>query len=359
MHDWHAKSDWIQNEHAADCSIPYLARDPNDNEGSQPNDQSSTTGAIAEPGHIQTPNERQNEVIELYKDFLLNPPGSIHTEEPPPVVLLTGGGGTGKSFVIHELLKLGNSGIDVTVWTAANNNLNAADIDGCTIASMMVLKHPIEKNKNQTDGQHAMQPEPMKKIVPEAVSALQDRNIMKLLLLIIDEISNVTAEKLGQLSRLISRALENSKDFGGVRILLVGDYNQKKPIGEIATKTSLKHIGNSKQAQTFSRRAKTAKRQRKTSQRKKQSQDQKSESLFSSHEHNCISDATLGCKILSNARWFELTQAERSKDDRHNGFLQEMYSVGKELDPLMFATTTNFLTNKLWRRTMKQKRNIG
>ena len=40
-------------------------------------------------------------------------------------------------------------------------------------------------------------------------------------------------------------ARENSRElFGGVKIILVGDYNQKKPVGEIATTSLMKFVEN-------------------------------------------------------------------------------------------------------------------
>ena len=62
--------------------------------------------------------------------------------------------------------------------------------------------------------------------------------------MILDEISNVTVQKLGQLSSLFEIGMKNNKLFGGIPVLLVRDFNQKKPIGELATKSLLELVKN-------------------------------------------------------------------------------------------------------------------
>ena len=96
----------------------------------------------------------QKEIISIYYDYLIE---EIVREniraKVPNIVLLTGKGGTGKSYVIHRLLQIGNknyiqnecSNNVKSVWTIANNNLNAVDIDRITITSL--LHQRIEKKK--------------------------------------------------------------------------------------------------------------------------------------------------------------------------------------------------------------------
>ena len=64
------------------------------------------------------------------------------------------------------------------------------------------------------------------KTSPQAIKYLEDQEIDKnLRLIILDEISNVTVQKLGQLSRLFEIGMKNNKLFGGIPVLLVGDFN--------------------------------------------------------------------------------------------------------------------------------------
>ena len=149
--------------------------------------------------------------------------------------------------MIHRLLQIRNqnktqNGIDTevnSVWTIANNNLNAADIDGSTIASLLHLR--IQKKTNESDDSIVL----LSKISQQAIKDLKDKEIEKYLrLIIIDEISNVTVQKLGQLSRLFGIGMNNNLNFGGIPVLLVGDFNQKKPIGQLATTSLLELIKN-------------------------------------------------------------------------------------------------------------------
>ena len=51
----------------------------------------------------------------------------------------------------------------------------------------------------------------------------------------------------------------------------------------------------------------------------------KSNAIFSNCKENIISDFSIGCNVLSKAKWFELLEAERSKDEEHNNFLDSLY----------------------------------
>ena len=70
--------------------------------------------------------------------------------------MFTGKGGTGKSYVIHRLLQIGNQNYIQneynnvkSVWKIANNNLNAVDIDRIAIASL--LHQIIEKKQDESN----------------------------------------------------------------------------------------------------------------------------------------------------------------------------------------------------------------
>ena len=51
----------------------------------------------------------------------------------------------------------------------------------------------------------------------------------------------------------------------------------------------------------------------------------KSNAIFSTCKENSISDFSIGWNVLSKAKWFELLEAERSKDEEHNNFLDSLY----------------------------------
>ena len=113
----------------------------------------------------------------------------------------------------------------------------------------------------------------------------------KLLLIIIDEVSNVLTENLARLSKLFAAAKQREdKPFGGIKVLLVGDFNQKGPCaGTFATRDIMNYTKLSKEQKT-------------------------QETILDNGVFNHTSDTSIGCRILTNCRWLELIQAERSKD---------------------------------------------
>ena len=146
----------------------------------------------------------------------------------PNVVLLTGKGGTGKRYIIHRLLQIvnqnyiqkgGNNNVKY-IWIIANNNLNAVDIDGYTIASLLYQR--IGNKSNQSDDSKVL----VRKFSLQAIQYLEDQEIDKnIWLIILDEISNITVQKLGQLSCLFEIGMKNNKLFVSIPVLLVGDFN--------------------------------------------------------------------------------------------------------------------------------------
>ena len=144
-------------------------------------------------------NKGQSEIISLYHDYLSEEKVDEKVQSLiPDIVLLTGKGGTGKSYVIHKLLEIGNQNKAVNcVWTMANNNLNVANIDGCTIASLLCQRFTNTTDKD-SDPKYVLW-----KIPQQAILNLLNQDIDKnLRLLILDEVSNIRAQKIGQLSRL-------------------------------------------------------------------------------------------------------------------------------------------------------------
>ena len=261
-------------------------------------------------------NSKQKQVVDIYRKYLAAP--ETCRSRPPPVVLLTGKGGTGKSFVIRTIMSIGRSHGNVP-WMTANNNLNAADIDGCTIASLLCegfeekRNEPTEKTKKR---QRVLKEAAVTKLMRSSQAA-------KVPLLIIDEASNISADKLARLSQLFA-AVRNKKDeiFGGMPVLLVGDYNQKPPIGGIlATADLMGHVTNA---------ARNYKCSKTTSSGKTKGRPIKSNAIFADSSHSAASNSAIGSRILASAKWLELTEAERSKDKEHNAFVDKLYE-GKQI----------------------------
>ena len=61
------------------------------------------------------------------------------------------------------------------------------------------------------------------------------------------------------------------------------------------------------------------------SSRKKNKKEPKFNTILSSNKENIISNYSIGYKFLSEARWFELIEAARSKDKIYNKLLNILY----------------------------------
>ena len=51
----------------------------------------------------------------------------------------------------------------------------------------------------------------------------------------------------------------------------------------------------------------------------------KSNAIFSNNKENIVSDYSICCKVLYQDRWFELTEAELSKDKFYNKLIDHLY----------------------------------
>jgi hypothetical protein len=257
-------------------------------------------------------NQGQQIVFSVFEGYLQDP--SNAKLRPPNVVLVTGKGGTGKSLLINAIIDHGIQYNHIPMGTAFNN-LNAAAMDGLTI--MKLLGDGFQKRNTGKSKAGSGLPN---RIKASAIIALQNlRDIHKVPLLIIDEISNVPVHCLARLSRLFAQALEKPDElFGGMPVLLVGDFNQKKPTGgELQTMDLLKYV---------------IERQNEKNGLQDPSLRQHSRAIYSESDMNKYSDKSLGCEILTQSRWFELTQAERSKDKDHNIMVDRLY-MGESIRP--------------------------
>eukprot|EP00752_Nemacystus_decipiens_P004875 g4437.t1 len=133
-------------------------------------------------------------------------------------VFFTGAAGTGKSFLLkklHQALRYANKGPN-TFMTGTTGKA-AVGIGGCTIHSFA----GIGLGKEST---------------PELVGRVQrSRNAQKRWglceVLVIDEISMMEADLFDKLNIVAQRMKGNSRPFGGVQLVLCGDFFQLPPVG--------------------------------------------------------------------------------------------------------------------------------
>lgn len=136
-----------------------------------------------------------------------------------PLVFVTGGAGTGKSTFVRWLLKE----FDGAVLLAAPTAMAAINIEGKTLHSLCQLP-------------------PAWIVKKDIKEAPRRREIKEAKLLIIDEISMVTANLLDGVSAFFRLNRGVDKPFGGLPVIMIGDMFQLPPVVNGATKDLFERI---------------------------------------------------------------------------------------------------------------------
>jgi len=136
----------------------------------------------------------------------------------PPLICMSGEGGTGKSEVIKAVTHFASAwGLRPHVALAAFSGSAAILIGGCTIHSFAgISSHNRSAKANVSSAQKADDP------------------VTAIVLLIIDEISLVSADFLGTLSTTLQRKRDCRLPFGGIAVLFCGDFYQLPPVQGLA-----------------------------------------------------------------------------------------------------------------------------
>lgn len=141
-------------------------------------------------------------------------------------VFFTGAAGTGKSFVVkivQDVLQYLNLG-DKIAFTAPTG-VAACNIRGLTIHSWSGIgigNLPLEQIVAQVSRSEA------------ARKRWRDADI-----LVIDEISMLSADMFDMISKVGSRVRADSRPFGGIQVLLCGDFFQLPPVGKSRSTLSI------------------------------------------------------------------------------------------------------------------------
>ena len=131
-------------------------------------------------------------------------------------IFLTGSAGTGKTFLLNKFIEhLKKKKIQVGV--TASTGIAATHINGRTIHSWS----GIGLNKDMDD-------KSIKDLIKRKY--LRDR-IRKTEVLVIDEISMLDADRLDLVNKIYKKIRHSSSPFGGVQVIMCGDFFQLPPIG--------------------------------------------------------------------------------------------------------------------------------
>lgn len=130
-------------------------------------------------------------------------------------VFLTGQPGAGKTYTINQYIDwLVDNGRTPTI--TASTGIAAVHVSGQTIHSWAGLRDDKQLTDIDIDD-----------ILGNSYTL---RRMTQAEVLIIDEISMVSAELLNNVERLTRAARQNPKPFGGIKVILVGDFFQLPPV---------------------------------------------------------------------------------------------------------------------------------
>ncbi|XP_063406721.1 uncharacterized protein LOC134690660 [Mytilus trossulus] len=133
-------------------------------------------------------------------------------------MVLLGQSGTGKSFLIKEISKqLKKEGKNVSV--TASTGIASLNVNGQTIHSWSGIK----------DGRFSDQ-ELEDKLNKNENYIQYKQNMLSTDCLIIDEISMISKKIFEQIESICRKILKNDKLFGGIQVIVVGDFFQLPPV---------------------------------------------------------------------------------------------------------------------------------
>ena len=127
-------------------------------------------------------------------------------------VFITGGAGVGKSFLVNKIFEV----IDKSIGICAMTGCAALLINGATVHSYLGIGLAKESAEELA-------------VKVRRFVTIRDR-ILKLEVLLIDEVSMLNDELFEKLYKFLQLVRKNTKPFGGVQVIFVGDPFQLCPV---------------------------------------------------------------------------------------------------------------------------------
>lgn len=286
------------------------------------------------------------EVVEIMSHMKLNN-DYLFTDTPPPIILTTGRPGTGKTTVIKSIANsLGRDeimGIKNIISTCFMG-VAAVAIKGSTFNSLFAVG---EMPKDSAAD--------IKPLSPQKVSELRERlglhNNNRCLFLIIDEISMITPTMLAIIDSRLRQATWVDQPFGGVPLLLFGDFSQIAPVQGILLTDAVMQVTqrdmNLQRLQINRQAPPDSQLPIIPTQRRAPSKTPQCKGRF---DPNTL--LRRGVELFARAKWFPLMEQTRSLDPLHTLFIEHM-GVGKRVTMGQLKNykplTPDNLTEEDWR----------
>ena len=166
--------------------------------------QSSPTASSAELNNASKPAQTNdnNDTLKKITDFIRNGDN----------IFITGHAGTGKSYILQKLKEKYKKQLTITSTTG----IAAVNVKGQTLhswAGVGLCRNTIEA-------------------VVEKIKSRQSqyRQILKCKILAIDEVSMLNPETFEYVDAVLKQIRENNKPFGGIQLILIGDFFQLPPV---------------------------------------------------------------------------------------------------------------------------------
>jgi predicted Ser/Thr protein kinase len=196
-----------------------LAGDLCDNDNADFNTSTSQhqEDSTSEPDHSNGLTEQQRQIFNIYRE------AKFGRRKLPPIMLVTGPPGTGKTVlqdrIQHELK-------DTKAF--ATMDITAVVAGGSTFASTLHFSYDPNPRNSGSSGQKRKRGEADISIHPFTDKQLEDfckdLDIGKLLLIVIDELSNVPPMIFAALDCRLRQATGKDEPFSGFPLFITGDF---------------------------------------------------------------------------------------------------------------------------------------